>query len=110
MIECIDRDLGVEDMQDDEKMLQFGIWGIGCVLLATVVLQVAFRTQNRQINRVRRQIVETQQQIAVAEAGFASLVRPEVLRNMVVGIAPKVEPISFNKSVSVNELAIKESL
>lgn len=101
---------GVENMQDDEKMLQFGVWAIGCVLLATVVLQVAFRTQNRQINRVRRQIVETQQQIAVAEAGFASLVRPEVLRNMVVSISPKVEPISFNKSVSVNELPIKESL
>lgn len=97
-------------MQDDEKMLQFGVWAIGVVLLATVVLQVAFRTQNRQINRVRRQIVETQQQIAVAEAGFASLVRPEVLRNMVVSIAPKAEVISFNKSVSVNELAIKESL
>lgn len=97
-------------MQDDEKMLQFGVWAIGGVLLATVVLQVAFRTQNRQINRVRRQIVETQQQIAVAEAGFASLVRPEVLRNMVVSITPKAEVISFNKSVSVNELAIKESL
>lgn len=97
-------------MQDDEKMLQFGVWAIGVVLLATVVLQVAFRTQNRQINRVRRQIVETQQQIAVAEAGFASLVRPEVLRNMVVSITPKAEVISFNKSVSVNELAIKESL
>ncbi len=97
-------------MQDDEKMLQIGIWAIGGVLMATVVLQVAFRTQNRQINRVRRQIVETQQQIAVAEAGFASLVRPEVLRNMVVSISPKVEVISFNKSVSVNELAMKESL
>jgi hypothetical protein len=97
-------------MHDDEKMFHIGIWVLGAVLLFSVMLQVAFRTQARQINRVRRDIIETQQKIAVAEANFAALVRPEVLRNMVVSISPKVEPISFNKSVSVNELPIKESL
>jgi hypothetical protein len=76
--------------------------------MATVTLQVAFRTQNRQINRVRREIVQTQQKIAVAEANFASYVRPESLRNLVSGVAPKSEAISFNKSVSINELKNRE--
>ena len=58
-------------MQDDEKMFQIGVWSVGVVLLMSVILQVAFRTQNRQLNRVRREIVTTQQQIAVAEANFA---------------------------------------
>ena len=97
-------------MHDDEKMFQIGVWSVGIVLMMTVVLQVAFRTQNRQINRVRREIVATQQQIAVAEANFAAYVRPEILRNLVVSIAPKSEVISFNKSVGINDLKVKEEL
>ena len=97
-------------MQVDEKMFQIGVWSVGIVLLMTVILQVAFRTQNRQRNRVRREIVVTQQQIAVAEANFAAYVRPEVLRNLVVNIAPKSEVVGFNKSVAVNELDFKEEL
>ena len=91
-------------MHDDDKMFQIGVWSLGIVLLMTVTLQVAFRTQNRQINRVRREIVNTQQKIAVAEANFASYVRPEILRNLVVSIAPKSEAISFNKSIAINDL------
>ena len=95
-------------MQVDEEMFQIGVWSMGIVLLMTVVLQVAFRTQNRQMNRVRRDIVTTQQQIAVAEANFASYVRPEILRNLVVSIQPKAENISFNKYVAINDLPIRE--
>jgi hypothetical protein len=97
-------------MQDDEKMFQIGAWSVGIVLMISVILQVAFRTQNRQLNRVRRDIVETQQQIAVAEANFAAYVRPEILRNLVVSIAPKSEAVSFNKAVAVNELGFKQDL
>ncbi len=95
-------------MQDDEKMFQIGVWSLGVVLMITVTLQVAFRTQNRQINRVHREIVQTQQKIAVAEANFASYVRPEILRNLVVSIVPKSEAISFNKSVSISDLKPRE--
>lgn len=97
-------------MHDDEKMFHIGAWSIGIVMMLSVTLQVGFRTQNRQINRVRRDIVETQQKIAVAEANFASLVRPEVLRNMVVSILPKVEGISFQKSVIIDDLPNREIL
>ncbi len=95
-------------MNDDEKMFQIGAWALGIVLLLTVVLQVSFRTQNRQINRVRRDIVQTQQKVAVAQASFASFVRPEILRSMVTTIAPKTEVISFNKSIAINDLKEKE--
>ncbi|MBO5740014.1 MAG: hypothetical protein J6R52_03030 [Alphaproteobacteria bacterium] len=97
-------------MHDDEKMFHIGVWSIGVVMMLSVTLQVGFRTQNRQINRVRRDIVETQQKIAVAEANFASLVRPEVLRNMVVSILPKVEGIGFQKSVTIDDLPNREIL
>jgi hypothetical protein len=102
--------MGGRYMQDDEKMFQIGVWSVGVVLLVSVILQVAFRTQNRQLNRVRREIVATQQQIAVAEANFASYVRPEILRNLVVSIAPKSEVVSFKKSVAANEIEFKKEL
>ncbi len=95
-------------MNDDEKMFQIGMWSLGVVLMLSVMLQVAFRTQNRQINRVRRNIVEVQQKIAVVEAGFASYVRPEILRNLVISLEPKSEAVSFNKAVAVNELPFRE--
>mgnify|MGYP003295605462 CR=1 FL=1 len=95
-------------MNDDEKMFQIGAWSLGIVLLLSVVLQVSFRTQYRQINRVRRDIVQTQQKVAVVQAAFASYVRPENLRNMVDIVAPKSEVISFNKLISIADLKEKE--
>lgn len=95
-------------MQDDEKMFHIGMWSMGAVLLLTVTLQVCYRTQNNVRNRVRAEIVHTQQEIAVAQANFASFVRPEILRNLVTSIAPETETISFNKSVSIDQLANRE--
>lgn len=92
-------------MGEDEKMFHIGMWAVGAVVMLTVGLQVCYRTQNRARDAVRREIVRTQQEIAVAEASFASYVRPEILRSMVVTIAPKSESISFNKTVSIAELA-----
>lgn len=95
-------------MRDDEKMFQIGAWLLMGMLLVTVTMQVAFRTQNRQLNSVRREIVQTQKKIAVAEANFASYVRPEILRSSLENVAPKSEVISFKKSVSINDLKNRE--
>ena len=97
-------------MNYDKKMLRIGMWTLGGALLISVMLQVGFRTQSRQINRARREIVQIQQKIAVAEANFAANVRPEVLRNLVLGLEPKAVAIGFNKAVDVNELENKEGV
>lgn len=96
-------------MSDDEKMLRIGYWSIGTVFFLTVLLGAMSRTQNREINHVRRNIVKTQQEIALAESQFASYVRPESLRNMVVTIEPKSEVVSFTKSVAIENLANREA-
>ena len=95
-------------MSDDEKMLKIGLTAFFVVLIMTMVLQVCYRTQYRQINLVRKQIVQTQQDIAAAEAQFASFVRPEILRNMVMSVTPKAEVVSFNKSVAISEIPNKK--
>lgn len=94
-------------MTEDEKMFHIGMWAFGSVLALTIVLQVCYRTQNKARDRVRREIVATQQHTAELAANFASYVRPEILRNVVVGLYPKSEVISFHKSVSIAELPQK---
>ncbi len=95
-------------MSADEKMFHIGMWAFGAVLMLTIGLQVCYRTQNRARNRIRAQIVQTQQETAALTASFASFVRPEILRNTVVSIYPKSEIISFQKSVSIADLPGRE--
>lgn len=92
-------------MREDEKMYRIGKVAIGAVFILTAGLQVCYRTQNRALDNVRREIVRTQQEIAMAEANFASYVRPEILRSMVMTVAPQSESISFNKTVAIGQLS-----
>lgn len=96
-------------MTEDEKMFHIGMWAFGVVLALTIVLQVCYRTQNKARDRVRHEIVMTQQKSAELAANFASYVRPEILRNVVTGLFPKSEVISFHKSVGIDELPPKET-
>jgi hypothetical protein len=91
-------------MNEDEKMFRIGLAMFVLMIIVTVALQVCYRTQNTERKRVRAQIVQTQQEIAVAQANFASQVRPESLRNLVSGVVPRAEAISFSKSVDVQDL------
>lgn len=91
-------------MSEDEKMFQIGLWFLGAVVLLTIVLQVCYRTQRQALKNVSQEIVRTQQEIAVAQANFASFVRPEILRNSVMMVAPKSEIVSFHKSVFIGDL------
>lgn len=95
-------------MSADEKMFHIGLWAFGAVLMLTIGLQVCYRTQNRARNRVRAEIVQTQQEIAVKTADFASYVRLESLRNLVDVIYPKAEVVSFHKSIAISELPDRE--
>ena len=98
--------MGVQ-MNEDEKMFRIGVVMVVIMVAINVALQVCYRAQNSEQKRVRRNIVQTQQEIAVAQAKFASLVRPESLRNLVSGAVPHAETISFNKSVEIKDLPDK---
>ncbi|MBN1325094.1 MAG: hypothetical protein JW974_02660 [Alphaproteobacteria bacterium] len=95
-------------MNEDEKMFKWGLGLAMFVLMLTAALQVCYRTQNRARNNVHKEIVKIQQEIAIADANFSSYVGNEFLRNLVTTIYPKVEVITFNKSVTAAELPNKE--
>ena len=91
-------------MNEDERMLHIGIVMVVVMSILTVTLQVCYRVQNRVRRGVRQEIVQTQQNIAVAQANFAAYVRPEILQNLVKKDNKKVEGISFQKSVEIQNL------
>lgn len=91
-------------MNEDEKMFSIGIMSFVVVMVLTFALQVCYREQNRERTRIRNQIVQTQQEIAVAEATHAAFLRPESLGNLVSGVVPRAEPISFHKTVEIQNL------
>ncbi len=91
-------------MNEDEKMFQIGIWTFAIVAVLAVLLQVCYRTQNRVLNRVRTEIIQTKQSIAVAETDFAAYVRPEILGSVVKLVNPKSETVGFQKNISINDL------
>ena len=92
-------------MNEDEKMFHIGIWALGAAVVMTVVLQVCYRTQNRVLNSVRREITATNQQIAIDETKFAEYVLPGNLRDRVTTNMPRAETIGFNKNITISELA-----
>ena len=96
-------------MSDDEKMYKIGVWSLCVMLFLTVVLQVAFRTQDRQIKNIRHNIIKTQQQIAVKQAEFASLISLESLRNIVSMSPQKKEIVNYAKTVDISDLKDRES-
>ncbi|MDR0727242.1 MAG: hypothetical protein LBF37_04240 [Rickettsiales bacterium] len=97
-------------MNEDEQMFHWGVIAAMAVLMLTASLQVCYRVQGKTRARIRADIVKTQQETAVAAANFASFVRPEILRNVVSSVYPKIEVISFHKSIAIDELPIREQL
>jgi hypothetical protein len=91
-------------MNEEEKMFQWGLGMAMGVLMLTAVLQVCYRVQDKTRARTRADIVKVQQETAVAQANFASYVRPEILRSVVTSIYPNASVVSFNKSVAIDEL------
>ena len=91
-------------MNEDEKMFHIGIAMVIIMFVVTIALKVCYRVQNDARRSIHQKIVQTQKDYAVAQANFASYVRPEILRNLVTNAVPKAEVISFHKSVEIQEL------
>lgn len=91
-------------MRDDEKMFNLGmVMAIGMVCLI-VFLQVCYREQSNNLKSVRHSMDVARQEYAIAQTRFSALSSADSLRGSVVGMNPKVETVSFSKTVNVKDI------
>lgn len=95
-------------MQDDEKLFNIGLVMFIFVVVLTAFLQVCYRVQNNNLRDVRRNMEINRQEIASAEARFASLTAADSLRGSVVGVNPGAETVSFSKTVHIDTIPMVE--
>jgi hypothetical protein len=95
-------------MNDDDKLFNIGWCSLVVAAMLAAVLQVAYRIQRTEIQIIHKQIIDTQQIIAKEKTKFASMIRFEILGNIIKEKLPKSETINFNKSVDINNLPIRK--
>lgn len=95
-------------MNEEQKMFKIGVWALAGCVFVMVALQVANRIQRRTLNYTNAEIVKTQQQIAVSQAKFESMINAEYLQNSVMAVVPRVETIGFKKYTDVDDLPLRK--
>ena len=95
-------------MNEDEKMFHIGIWALGAAIVVTVLLQLGYRTQSRNLNYVRAKILEINKDIARDETKLEGYKRRDVVRDRVTTIMPRAENIGSQKYITIDELPDKK--
>ena len=91
-------------MQDDEKMLNIGVIMVFSIVCLIAFLQVCYRVQDNNLKSVRREMENTKQEYDIAGTKFSALSSAGLLRASVSEINPKMETVSFSKSVRVEDI------
>lgn len=95
-------------MQDDEKMLNIGVIMVFSIVCLIAFLQVCYRVQDNNLKSVRREMENTKQEYDIAGTKFSALSSAGLLRASVSEINPKMETVSFSKSVRVEDIPMVE--
>lgn len=95
-------------MRDDEKMFNLGVAMLFSVIVLIVFLQVCYRKQNADLKYVRNTTELVRQDMEKAETKFLILKSADSLRNSVKDANKKVEVISFNKNIHINDIPMVE--
>ena len=95
-------------MRDDEKMLNIGVTMGASVVCLIAFLQVCYRVQDNNLKSVRHSLENTQQEYDIAGTKFSSLSSAGLLRASVSEINPKMEVVSFSKTVFIDDIPLVE--
>ena len=91
-------------MRDDEKMLNIGKIMIFSMVCLIAFLQVCYRVQDNNLKSVRRSLENTKQEYDIAGTKFSALSSAGLLRASVSEINPKMETVSFSKTVFIDDI------
>jgi len=95
-------------MRDDEKMLNIGVTMVFSIVCLIAFLQVCYRVQENNLKSVRRNLEITKQEYDVAGTKFSALSSAGMLRASVSEINPKMETVSFSKTVNIDNIPMVE--
>ena len=95
-------------MRDDEKMLNIGVIMVFSIVCLIAFLQVCYRVQENNLKSVRRSMENTKQEYDIAGTKFSALSSAGLLRASVSEINPKMETVSFSKTVNIDDIPMVE--
>jgi len=95
-------------MRDDEKMFNIGVTMLCCVVCLIAFLQVCYRVQDNNLKSVRQSMESAKQEYDIAGTKFSALSSAGLLRASVSEINPKMETVSFSKTININDIPMVE--
>jgi len=95
-------------MQDDEKMFNIGVTMVVSIVCLIAFLQVCYRVQENNLKSVRRSLETTKQEYDIAGTKFSALSSAGLLRASVAEINPKMETVSFSKTIHIDDIPMVE--
>jgi len=95
-------------MRDDEKMFNIGVTMVFSIVCLIAFLQVCYRVQENNLKSVRRSLETTRQEYDIAGTKFSALSSAGLLRASVAEINPKMETVSFSKTVHIDNIPMVE--
>ena len=95
-------------MQDDENMFNIGVTMVVSIVCLIAFLQVCYRVQENNLKSVRRSLETTKQEYDIAGTKFSALSSAGLLRASVAEINPKMETVSFSKTIHIDDIPMVE--
>lgn len=95
-------------MRDDEKMFNIGVTMVFSIVCLIAFLQVCYRVQENNLKSVRRNLETTKQEYDIAGTKFSALSSAGLLRASVAEINPKMETVSFSKTIHIDDIPMVE--
>ena len=95
-------------MRDDEKMFNIGMAMLFSIVCLTAFLQVCYRVQENNLKSVRHSLENTKQEYDISGTRFSALSSAGLLRASVSEINPRMETVSFSKTVNINDIPMVE--
>ena len=95
-------------MRDDEKMFNIGVTMVFAIVCLIAFLQVCYRVQENNLKSVRRNLETTKQEYDIAGTKFSALSSAGLLRASVSEINPKMETVSFSKTIHIDDIPMVE--
>ncbi|MDR1027487.1 MAG: hypothetical protein LBL46_03670 [Rickettsiales bacterium] len=91
-------------MNEGERVFSISIYFILLTAAAAAVFHVAFGGVQKQLHKRAAEIVSLERENANADARFGALIRPDILRPIVMRLYPSARPIGAGAGIRIKDM------